>query len=435
MLTDLNWMTRGNAFPPKQEEKRLKRYKRYKQMFNSEYDKVYGAEYANRANYLKLKDVNVDTVINYPQLLAKKTADFVCGEPVEVDCGDMTDTIKYAMDKMSFDSVLYEAMIDVSRYGNAIVKVLQDRISAVPVAYWYPIVDLFDKKHIVQHVLAFQVEKEIYVEIHDIGKYERRVYEAVENRDTKENEFGNMISSQVVQTGLDDFAVQVLSNTTTSDKLYGTSDYAIIDKTLEELLWRIYCAERILDKHAAPSMAGPRSMLQKDEITGRTFLSTGNFFAVDSKDTPVPQYITWDGNLDAVKWEIEWLTNQLYTLSEMGAAFLEGAGQGEVNSGRALRLRMTSPLIKARRLAGVNTNAVKTIIALINAVKGNRVSLDDIAVTWNDGLPNDWFDEAEVLMKATGGKPFMSQLQAVKIFNELSDEGAELELASIETQI
>ena len=145
-----------------------------------------------------------------------------------------------------------------------------------------------------------------------------------------------------------------------------------------------------------------------------------------------PQYLTWDGNLASVQWEIEWLTNQLYTLSEMGAAFLEGAGKGEVNSGRALRLRMTSPLIKAQRLAGINEQTIKRIIAILSIVINTPIALKDISITWNDGLPNDTVEDCEIFEKATGGKPFMSQFTAIKRFNGLDDEGTEEELSAIE---
>ena len=85
-----------------------------------------------------------------------------------------------------------------------------------------------------------------------------------------------------------------------------------------------------------PSMTGPGSALTDDPITGKKILITGSYFERNRQDDAKPEYLTWDGNLQAVQWEIDWLTNQLYTLSEMGAAFLEGVGNGEANSGTCL---------------------------------------------------------------------------------------------------
>ena len=434
MLTDLNWIAPGKAFPPIEEEERLKAYKRYSAMFDKKYGEVFGAEFANMGMELRMKNVDVKTFVNYPQLLSKKTADFVCGEPPAIEVGENTDRLQDELDAMSFDNILYEAVLDVSRYGNAVTKTLNDRVSITPPKYWFPVVDEYDQKKIKYQVIAFVVDRQIYVEIHEPGVYERRYYE-LDNQSGGDRlfRFGKMIGQpQRIITNIDENAVQVLSNVTSSDSLYGVSDYEIIEDVLRQLFWRIFCAERILDKHSAPSIVGPGSMLEKDQITGLTLLRTGNFFKRDSNDTPMPSYLTWDGNMQAVQWEIEWLTNQMYMLSEMGAAFLEGAGQGEVNSGRALRLRMTSPLIKARRLVGINDQTVRRIIRSVALSRGLGIDLKDIAITWNDGLPNDRIEDSELYERATGGKPYMSQMTAIKRFNDLDNEAAEEELAAIE---
>ena len=433
MLTDLSWIAPGKPFPPQDEKHRIQGYKRYKNMFNGQYEDVYGPYFAHKATDVRIRDAHVFTIINYPQLLTKKTADFVCGEAPLVSIGDYTDVLQDELDRMNFSQTLYEGLMDVSRFGNAVIKTLNDRVSIVPPEYWFPIVDLFDRKKVKQHVIAFVADRTIYVEIHDVGQYEKRVYEAKKVHGENALEFGKAIGEpEKFITNIDENAVQVLSNVTCSDNFYGVSDYEIIKDTLRQLLWRIFCVERILDKHSAPSIVGPGTMLEKDQITGLPLLKTGNFFKRDSDQTPMPQYLTWDGNLQAVQWEIDWLTNQMYTLSEMGAAFLEGAGKGEVNSGRALRLRMTSPLVKAQRLAGINDQAVKKIIRNVALSRGMNIEIKDISTTWRDGIPNDQVEECAMYESATAGKPFMSQMTAIKRFNNLDDAAADAELAAIE---
>lgn len=433
MLTDLHWIAPGKPFPPPEEKERLKEYEKTERMFRGDYGAVFGIHFANKALELRLRDARVSTIINYPQLLTKKTADFVCGEPPVIDAGDRTDALQDALDAMEFSNVLYEGFMDVSRYGEAVMKVLKDRVSITPPRHWFPVVDAYDRKNVLYQVIAFVAGRTICVEIHEAGRYERRTYEVETQRGDKAAlQFGRLLGRESFQTGLDENAVQVLTNVTTSDSLYGVSDYDIVEDTLRQLLWRIFCVERILDKHSAPSLVGPPSMKEKDPITGLWLVKPGNFFEVGSSDTPSPKYLTWDGNLQAVQWEIEWLTNQMYTLSEMGAAFLEGAGQGEVNSGRALRLRMTSPIIKARRLVGINDQTVKKIIRCIAAAGGIPLDTKDIATTWKDGLPNDITEDSELYERATGGKAFMSQFTAIKRFGNLDDTAAEEELAAIE---
>lgn len=432
MLTNTEWIGTGAKFPPEEEQHRLNNYKEDAELFNGKAIKAYGDAFSMWASSLHMRDVDISTAIQYPQLLTKKTADFVCGEPINIDAGASTDVIIKRLEELNFNSTLYEAVMDISRFGNAVIRMLDDRISIIPPRHWYPIVDEYDKKHIVQQVIAFRTEKTIYVEIHDIGKYERRVYGIVDDvRDNGFMRFGPLLEQEVVQTGIDDFAVQVLTNVTNSETLYGVSDYDAIKDVHRDLIWRIFCLKRILDKHSAPSLMGNSTMLTKDPVTGREYVKVGNFFVRDTDSMPKPEYLTWDGNVEAVKWEIEWLTNQMYTLSEMGAAFLEGAGRGEANSGRALRLRMTSPLIKAQRITGKNETAVKKIIRISGITKNIILTLGDISLTWNDGLPNDARDEAEVYNIATGGKPFMSQRTAIKRFLDLDDKNADREVEDI----
>lgn len=432
MLTNTDWISQGAKFPPEEEECRLKRYKENHELFVGDVLKVYGDDFYVWANSLHMKDIDIRMAVKYPQLLTKKTADFVCGEPVKVDTGESTDEVEKRLEAVDFNDVLYEAMMDVSRFGNAVVKVLNDRLSIIPPKHWYPIVDEYDKKHIIQHVIAFRTDKAIYVEIHDIGKYERRLYSIVDDvRDDGFCRFGELVEQETIQTGVDDFAVQLFSNVTDSETLYGVSDYDAIRDVHSELVWRVFCLKRILDKHSAPSLLGNSTMLTTDPVTGREYVKVGNFFVRDTDTIPKPEYLTWDGNVAAVQWSIEWLTNQMYTLSEMGAAFLEGAGKGEVNSGRALRLRMTSPLIKAQRLTGKNTSSVKRIVRICGMVQGVTLPIEDISVTWNDGLPNDERDMAEIYNIATGGKPFMSQATATKRFLDISDKETEAEMESM----
>ena len=434
MLTDLDWIATGKPFPPEKETARLRRYAANEKLFEGRHKDVFGKDFAKLADYLKKRNVDVNTVINYPQLLTKKTADFVCGEPPLVDAGDATDELNDRLDYMGFSTTLYESVMDVSRFGNSVVKVLEDRISIVPPDNWFPIVDRYDAKHILMHVIAFCVDGEIYVEIHDKGKYEARRYRVKDGtgKSGEKVQFGELLERNVQVTGADDCAVKVFANVGQSKSIYGIDDYGVIADVLRQLMWRLYCMDFILDRHSTPSMTGPSSALSTDPLTGRKEVVPGNYFTQDDKDTPKPEYLTWDGNLEAVQWEIEWLTNQLYTLSEMGAAFLEGAGKGEASSGTALRLRMTSPLIKARRIAGINTQTLKQIIRLAALAQGIRVELKDLAVTWSDGLPNDTSEDSVILERATGGKAFVSQLAAIKRFNGLDDAAAEEELAAIE---
>ncbi len=82
------------------------------------------------------------------------------------------------------------------------------------------------------------------------------------------------------------------------------------------------------------------------------FAKVGDYFPCAS-DTVKPEYLVWDASMDANFKQIELLTNQLYTISEMGSAVFGDLTNktGDVPSGSALRRLMMSPLAKARRIA------------------------------------------------------------------------------------
>lgn len=430
MLTNLNWLENGGIYPPASEKNRIDRYKLHEQLFLSEHSTALERYFRDVASKTRKKNYDVDTIINYQQLLSKKTADFVCGEPPTLETEQDTDKLDKLLEHQHFDTRLYEAFIDVSRYGNAVLKLVGKRLTAVSPQYWFPIVDKSDLKTITQHVIVYPTTPdakgkmtELYVEIHDIGRVEQRIY----GFDSDKSEVGTLKESDVEQTGLQDFAIQVLTNITHSGSVYGVDDYAIVNSIVAKIMWRLHCIDNVLDKHSEPSASGPRSALEYDEKFGRYFINFGKYFMRDSSDSPDVKYITWDGNLESAYKEIDALLQQLYTLSEMGQAFMEGGGGGSADSGTALKLRMVSPRIKAARLKSINSATVKQIITLLSQVNGMPLDYDGLQITWNDGLPDDEVEETNRLISATGGKAIMSQYSALKSLG-LTDEQVEAEL-------
>lgn len=429
MLTNLNWLEPGAVYPPEPESKRIKNYIKNEKLFLTERPDEWKELFDRLARNTKKKYTDPDTVLNYQQLLSKKTADFVCGEPPEIETEANTDGLDDVLSAAGWHTRLYEAFIDVSRYGNAVLKIVGKGITAVSPMYWFPIVDPADLKTVTQHVVAYPITPdsrgqmtELYAEIHSVGSFETRIY----GYDSAQKKLGERRSSAKSDTGLDSFAVQILTNVTHSSSIYGIDDYSVINSIVAKLMWRLLCIDTVLDKHSEPSMSGPSSSLTYDERFKTYYLDLGNYFRRDTADDPDVKYITWDGNLEAAYKEIEFLTNQLYILSEMGQAFLEGGGGGTADSGTALKLRMTSPRTKAARLVGMNDSTVKRLIVMLAGLNG--IMLDESAVTlhWSDGLPDDFTETVNTLSTAVGG-PIMSKYAALKRMG-LSDDEAEAEI-------
>ena len=63
---------------------------------------------------------------------------------------------------------------------------------------------------------------------------------------------------------------------------------------------------------------------------------------------------------------VELLINQLYILSEMGAALLFPKLGNQAISGTAMRFKMVNPLAKARRIANALTRPVRKLFAALS---------------------------------------------------------------------
>lgn len=418
MLTNLSWLEPGASWPPPGEKERLDQYKLNDNLFLTKHDKVWLDHFQALARKYKKKNFDVDTIINYHQLLSKKTCDFICGEPPKIETENDTDKLTKLMGQAKFFKKLYEGFIDVTKNGNGVFKFVGKGISPVAPGCWFPVVDPTDLKTVIQDVIAYPISPdnegkmtELYIEIHTPGKVEIRLMAF----DAQKQLIGAQKKKpETKNTGLDVSAVQVLTNLTHSGSIYGIDDYTIINTIIAKIMWRLHCADTILDKHSEPSMSGPESALQYDDRTKMWYVPLANYFKRNTPEDPDIKYVTWDGNLESNFKEIEILFNQLYILTEMGQAFSDAGGGSQDSSGTALKLRMVSPRIKAQRLVGLNTDTVKAIITSLAKLNGQTVDYDTLTLHWCDGLPVDEKELIDTLVSATGNKQVMSLWTALK---------------------
>jgi hypothetical protein len=433
MLTNLSWLAPGAPWPPAGEKKRLEQYAENEKFFLTEHNGVWKTAFKKLAEKCKKSNYDADTVLNYHQILTKKTADFVCGEPPKIETEGNTDQLVEMLDDQKFFAILFEGFLDVSMKGNGILKFVDKEVSVVSPSCWFPIVDSTNLKKIKMHVIAYLTEPDaegnmtrLYAEIHTPGSLETRCYEY----NHSESKIGAEVQKPVItSTNLEIPAVHALTNLTHSGSIYGLDDYNIINSIVKKIMWRLHCADTILDKHSEPSMSGPESALEYDEKFHTWYVPLGNYFKRAAKEDPAFEYVTWDGNLESSYKEIELLLNQLYILTEMGQAFAD-AGGGNDSSGTALKLRMVSPRVKAQRLAGINNATVKKIIFALATLNGIKIDYKTLTIHWCDGLPIDEVEQIEMLTAATGQKPVMSQYTALKK-RGLSDAEVKEELKQI----
>ena len=440
MLTNLNWLEVGKKFPPDSEIARLEMYHTNKALFECRHAEVY-AEDLKRierviGNFGEV--VSYPVILNFQKLISLKVSDLLLGEPPQFQAKNegQQGTIDDIIDRSNTVNTSQQVVIDASRYGDGLFYIRKEGdkgiIDLTNPLVWFPIVNPDNAREVTNHVLAWTYEngdnKYLKTQIHYKGYYDEMLFEVLGSTISKKIE-----ETKNIKTGLDDFAVIQVPNIRTSDRATGYDDYTDIDSIISEIIVRVGQIAKILDKHASPSMSGPSAALEKDIVTGEYRLKSGNFFPRDTKEDPPVEYITWDGQLEANFKQIDKLINLLYTISEMGSAIFGDltSGTGQVPSGTALKRLMVSPLAKVNRLRMRLDPALKKAIALCSQLGGPKIAIGDISINWQDGLPGDAWEEAQIIEKRTAGAPTMSMKRVLTQYDGMTEDAAAEEVDRI----
>ncbi len=447
MLTNLNFLNVGAPWPPPEEMERITLYRENRRLFEGEHDKVF-------KDWVRLlrddQQATLEIILNWPKRLSTLFADLLLGEPPQIKAGDEDSPEQEAVTRLieenNLFNVAYEVALDVSRFGVGLFKVRyyggRSIIEAQTPLCWFPVVKPDNVKDVLHHVLAWDYEetearllgartlRRLKVEIHERGRITTRVYDI-----TSGNISGMVGEEEVRWTGVDDFLVMPVFNLSTSERLTGLDDYSDLDSIVQELEIRVAQISRILDKHADPNMAGPDTVLEQDEKSGKvTFRGGGKYFPLGPGDQP-PQYITWDGELEAAFKQIDLLMEQFYALSETTAAAFGQLKAGLAESGSALRRLMMAPLAKVNRLRMRFDPALKQVLKLASALEvaqgmPNAVKLEDVHITWQDGLPDDDMERTQIEVQRYGAG-LTSLESALKRLDGLEGETLKQEIERI----
>lgn len=451
MITDLSYFNIGQKWPPDSEMERLQRYDQNRKLFEGRHELVF-------KDWIRLlrddKKATLEIILNWPRRLSTLWADLLLGEPPRITAGETGSKEQEQLDKIiksnNFLNTAYEVAIDLSRYGDGIFKTRYDKraiIEAVPPSLWFPVVTADNIKDVQAHIIAWTFEvptptllskdkKTTYLrlEIHERGKITNRLFELQDGIIKNEIDIKTFYPDlePEIYTGIDDFLVVPVHNMQTSDRIYGLDDYSDLDSIIQEIEIRIAQISRILDKHADPNMYGPAAALEQNELGEWVVRGGGKYFPVEQGEQP-PGYVVWDGKLDAAFREIDLLMEQFYALSETSAAAFGQLKQGLAESGSALRRLMMAPLAKVNRIRIRLDPAIKKVLWLaskLEALYGNGIELETINIAWNDGLPDDEKEQAEIYsMLVQNG--LVSRETALRHLFEFDAETLKQELAKI----
>jgi hypothetical protein len=455
VLTNIEQIGVGTKWPPEGELERLQRYDANRKLFEGRHELVF-------KDWVRLlrddKKATLEIILNWHKRLSTLWADLLLGERPRITAGEPNSKeqqqLEAIIENNDFFNVAYEVVLDISRYGTGIFKLRYDGraiIEAIPPALWFPVVSPDNIKDVRAHVIAWTFEvptptllnkdkKTTYLrlEIHEKGKITNKLFELKDGVIKQELDVTSFYDDLQPEqaTGIDDFLVVPVHNILTSDRVYGQDDYSDLDSIIQELEIRVAQISRILDKHADPNMAGPAWALEQNEYGEYVVKGGGKYFPVEQGD-PEPKYITWDGQLEAAYREIDLLMEQLYTLGETSAAAFGQLKSGLAESGTALRRLMMTPLAKVNRIRMRFDPAIKKVLQLASQLEakfGRGIELSTINIAWNDGLPQDEKEQAEIYSSLVQNG-LISRETALKRLFEFDAETLRQELAKIAVEV
>lgn len=460
MITDYEKiLTSGQPWPPADQDtkERLAKYRRNEDLFEGEHGEVW------RDEIRKLRgDGNGDIrlVLNYFKRLSLLWADLTCGELPDAKADEKQATQVEALARIiqynSLWSVVGDAVIDFSKFGDAVFKVRYQQygiVENVPPEYWFPVVESSNIKQVKAHILAYEFEgpdsgeaaiqvqqmipankasqltdaqikaveegtalssgkiSYLKVEIHTVGKLEHRLYRLKDRKIESQLDlsfFPEYASLQSVEeTGLDDFAVLVVHNVTSTKKYHGMDDYADIADIVRELEWRYAQVFRIEDKFSDPSMYGP-PIEEQDPRDGEFRVMGGSRYITITDGQNPPGMLTWDGqlpsNFEVIGGQLAGLMQRLYEISETCKVAFDASAGGQGLSAQALRIMMLAPLKKANRIQGRMNPIVQQLIRLVSMLEVHMgykgaVVVENVTIAWHDGMPKD--EAADALTAST----------------------------------
>lgn len=403
----------GAYWPPKSSESRLRNYAVNQLLYDGKHTRVF-----TKLNKIfqdgEAEHQKLILVYNFHQRLSTLWADLTFGEtPIVkiVDVGKKKAFRRFAEQTNQLWQVFYQGVIDLSRFGDCVFRIWFDekkgaRLECVSPTKWFQVTNPFTSDVIAQ-VIAYEIDlgfidhvqtTYVKVEIHTVGHIETRMYRLKEGKLSTQVDAGQLAEMGVVSsidTLSDDILVIPVSRMTSSTDTIGQDDYKTLDSIIESIEMRYTRLARILDYHSEPDKGVPESAFEQDD-SGREIFDNNRKVWPIIEGTPLPQYITWaEGGVMAAGFtHIDKLMERLYEVSETCKAAFAVDQVGGAISGTALKLLMTIPLKKSKRMGSLIFPVVPNVVRISTALEVARrfegaVAIDDFQFTPQDGLPND----------------------------------------------
>lgn len=465
-----NLFTVGEVFPPQAHYERIQRYRVNKRLYEGHHFDVFKKNTALEGRAKELLYISV----NLAGTICKKSADFLFGENLKILAGKGSHTKEQeALDRFYEENhlniQLYESALSNAYKGDAFFKVRYGQeyggelpveideprviIETVNPEYVYPEVMEWDKNKIKCYHIAMPFYSDntdswiLKVESHYAGTilycdYNINPLYFNSNQEIERFSIEGIIdgSAYAVNTGVNMPLIVHIANTGSVESWEGRDDLTEHHGLLDEINNRLSQISDILDKHANPALAVPAGLLSEDEDGNAMFrVATDKVFEVMGKEDIIPQYITWSSNLNEAFTELDKLVELLLMTAEVPPIVL-GKETGTSGTGSlAIKWQMNSLLSKVNRKRQYYTKGIKQIFYIAQKLE-EALGIADYEITipnlqFQDGLPKDELEQANIMAIRTNGAKTMSQKTAIMLSNNMSEEQAEQEIKRILEEI
>lgn len=474
-MTPVKYFAEGELYPPASHRERVDRYRRNRKLFKGENFEVF----KNYNGSKKQKDI-LYVSVNMAGIICKKSADFLFGEAVQIKAGNGDSTPEQqAFDRFvesnNINILTYESALGSAYRGDSFFKVRYGQefggelpkeldiprviIEPVNPEHVFPETSLYNKNKIIAYHVAVPVLVDVdgeeawqlFIESHYAGRIEYRVYNLTPIETRYNGGYYEVTGwkvqdelidgRQVVFTGVPTPLITHIPNFSTDDTWEGVDDLSEHVAIFDEINNRLTQIADILDKHSDPAMAVPSGILGEDNDGNPTFhVQRDKVFEIMGKDDVMPQYITWDGQLQQAFTELEKLIDLLLTTAEIPAVALGKSDGGGTSgtSGLAIKWRMNNLLAKINRKRQYYARGLKQIFNVAQLLE-QAVGIADYELTvpqlsFQDGLPKDDTQEATVMNIRTGGAKTISQKTAIMRMEGMTEEQADAEIERIKEE-
>lgn len=468
----MSLFNKGEYFPPESHLERIERYRKNKHIIKGNHDLVFNSFPDHRQQLVYIAS-------NLPGTLAKKSADFLFGEtPVfsagKDDSSEEQKAIERLVEENDLHITNYESAFGNAYRGDSFYKIRWGQryggllpesadpfrvfIEAQKAEYVFPETLSGDSSSVYAYHIARPVVVEgtgdeewvLNIESHYPGRIEYSKYKI---RPFRHSSYENAViewkiedeivsERRTVDTGVPFHLIVHVPNFSTDDSWEGMDDISENESIFAEIDNRLSKIAEILDKHSDPAMAVPHGTLGED-AKGNPIFHAGRdkIFEVMDKNELVPQYITWNGQLDAAFKELELLLDHLLIVSELPPVALGKGDSGTSGaSGYAIKWRMNSLLAKINRKRQYYNKGLKHVLLvaqMLEHAKSDKKPSYEITtpkIRFKDGLPDDEMEQANIAQIRTAGKPTQSQLSAIMDIHGFTEEQARIELKRIQEE-